>query len=307
MDYGGILSRTWEVTWKYKGLWVLGFLASCGAAGQSNGGSGGSGLQYSMSAPQAFRSSSEAIDPAVLVAIAVVLILVFLCLGLLVLALSVIAQGGLIAGFSRADDGADVSLREAFRFGAAHFWKLLGIRIVFWLVGIVLVLFVIVGLVVFILGTFGIGLLLIPLCCCLVIPFALLGILVEAYMVLTMVAAIEEELGVLDAFRRSWDVFRANFVPVAIMGLILVLGSGILTLIFILPMFFVVVPIAIGLLAGGDESILFSLIAGGFCFLALIPVIIVVNSIITTFVTGGWTITYRRLIGRRGAEVLGSA
>ena len=42
MDFGKVLSRAWEITWRWKVLWVLGFLA---ALGQGTG--GGSGPQFS--------------------------------------------------------------------------------------------------------------------------------------------------------------------------------------------------------------------------------------------------------------------
>jgi hypothetical protein len=50
MDYGWVLKRAWEITWKFKGLWVLGILASCssgGGGGGGGGGSSGSGYQFS--------------------------------------------------------------------------------------------------------------------------------------------------------------------------------------------------------------------------------------------------------------------
>jgi hypothetical protein len=50
MDYGWVLKRAWEITWKFKGLWLLGILASCSAGGGGGGngaGSSGSGYQFS--------------------------------------------------------------------------------------------------------------------------------------------------------------------------------------------------------------------------------------------------------------------
>ncbi len=50
MDYGWVLKRAWEITWKFKGLWVLGILASCsggGGGGGGGGGSSGTGYQFS--------------------------------------------------------------------------------------------------------------------------------------------------------------------------------------------------------------------------------------------------------------------
>ena len=42
MDFGKVLGRAWEITWRWKMLWVLGFLA---ALGQGNG----AGPNYSLS------------------------------------------------------------------------------------------------------------------------------------------------------------------------------------------------------------------------------------------------------------------
>ena len=44
MDYGKILRRAWEITWRWKVLWLLGFLAALG-----NGGGGGGGTSYTSS------------------------------------------------------------------------------------------------------------------------------------------------------------------------------------------------------------------------------------------------------------------
>src|SRR3990172_6348588 len=31
MDFGKVLTRSWEIIWKFKALWIFGILASCGA------------------------------------------------------------------------------------------------------------------------------------------------------------------------------------------------------------------------------------------------------------------------------------
>ena len=32
MDIGSVLTRAWNITWKYKVLWLLGILAGCSAS-----------------------------------------------------------------------------------------------------------------------------------------------------------------------------------------------------------------------------------------------------------------------------------
>jgi len=49
MDYGEVLSKAWQITWKYKVLWIFGILAGCGGQFGNNsfnyslGGDGGPG------------------------------------------------------------------------------------------------------------------------------------------------------------------------------------------------------------------------------------------------------------------------
>ncbi len=44
-NFGEVLTRAWQITWKYKVLWIFGILASCsrGGGGGSSGGSSVSG------------------------------------------------------------------------------------------------------------------------------------------------------------------------------------------------------------------------------------------------------------------------
>jgi hypothetical protein len=246
----------------------------------------------------------ESVDPLLIAGIALAVICLVLLISLLLLALGVLAQGGLIAAFSRADDGHDVSLGQAFGLGTTYFWKLIGIRALFWLAGFVIVMVIIAISIPLILATFGLALL---LCCCLILPLILIGILVDAYVVTTMVAAVEEEMGVFDSFRRSWELFKVNYVPLGVMAVILIVGSGIINFILVLPFIFAVLPVVIGMSLIAEAEILVAVAVMMLCMLALLPIFLLINAVITTFTTGGWTITYRRLIGREGVEVLGSA
>ena len=66
MDYGKVLSRAWEITWRWKVLWILGFLASLASGGGGGGGpsssfSGGDIERWTQDylAPEAARSPRE--------------------------------------------------------------------------------------------------------------------------------------------------------------------------------------------------------------------------------------------------------
>ena len=42
-NFGEVLTRAWQITWKYKVLWIFGILAGCTNGGGGGGGGGNSG------------------------------------------------------------------------------------------------------------------------------------------------------------------------------------------------------------------------------------------------------------------------
>lgn len=313
MDYGAVLSRAWQIGWRNKALWILGILAGCSSSGRGGGGqstSGFRGYQFDGSdLPNGVNGNFQGFERFLSDNGSVVLLIVLglsclaIVIGLFFLALGVIGQGGLIGGYIKADEGAKVTLGEAFNFGLQNFWRLLGIRVVFWLVGFVVAIVLVLGAVGFGIITLGIGLLcLIPLIC-LLIPLALA---LDAYIVLTMIAAVDEDLGVMESFGRSWAVLRANLGPVVVMGLVLIIGGGIVSALIFLPFVGVVVPAVTGFLVGSDVAVRSGVALSALCLVAGIPLAIALNGVITTFITGAWTLTYRRITGKQGAELAAS-
>ncbi len=301
MDYGWVLKRAWEITWKFKGLWVLGILASCSSGGGGGGGGGGSsGSRYQFSGESdprivQFQRWIESIPSETWIAIAVIAGLAIFVLGLVALALGVIGQGGLIAGFNQAENNGTVTLGEAFRIGKANFWRLVGVRIVFWLGGVLLALAIVAVVAMIAIGTMGIGLLcLLPLLCLLIPAGALVGV----YVMLTQVALVTEGLGVSDSFRRSWEVLKQNLGPIIVIGLILLFGSLVIGLVMALPLIAAVLPAAAGLAFGTDQSTTTGLVTAGLCLVVYLPLMIVANGVLQTFVTGVWTLSFRQLTGR---------
>lgn len=308
MDYGEVLRKTWDISWRNKGLWLLGILAGCSASGRGNFGnstSGARGYNFDSSEFPRFDGGDYFEDVlGIQEEVIIPIVLGFICLGLIialvVLVLGVIGQGGLIAGFKRADDGADVSFAEAFGDGTQVFWKLLGIRITFFIAGFVIVIVLILGTVLFGIATLGIGLLcLIPLLC-LLIP---VGLGVDSYIILTMVAAVEEEIGVFESFGRSWTTLKNNLGPIAVMILILIVGFGILGFLIALPFLGIVVPVITGLVVGTEIAVASGIAITLLCLMAAIPLLVVMYGLLTTYATGAWTLTYRRLNGTVGAEL----
>ena len=295
MDFGGILTRAWQITWKHKGLWVLGILAGCASGGSGGGGGrGGSSLNYSFNGNEfpELQRTFETIPEGTWVAIVLGLLCLVFFLALLFWVLGALGQSGLIAGFKAAEDGEDVTLSSAFQLGTKVFWKVLIIQVIVGIATFIavaaLLLFGIGGTVL----TLGLGLIcLLPLICIL-IP---VGIAVGVYTTFTKVALVVEGLDIFSAFSRAWEVIKSNAGDVIVMSLILLIGGGVLSFLLALPFILVAVPFILGVVAGTDTGIQVGFITGLVCLAGYLPILIVLNGILQTFLYGSWTLTYLRL------------
>ena len=295
MDISAIFKRAGEITWKHKGLWVLGILANCSGSG-SQGSSNASRMpQYSVGGgefPQ-IEHWLQSIPEGARIAFGIAVVCGMLLLALVFWVLAAIGNGGLIAGFQMAETGETVTLASAFQQGIRYFWKLLVIQLILGLASLVVFVPVIFGGALMSVLTLGIALLcFIPLLC-LLVP---LGIALTIYTLLTQIALIVEELDIVAAFQRAWEVFRSNLGQVVVMGLILGIGGFVVGLILAIPFILMALPFITGLIVGTDTSSLTGFSVTIIGILLYMPVLLVAGGIMRTFITGSWTLTYRSLI-----------
>src|SRR3989304_4627432 len=107
MDDADVLKRAWGITWKNKGLWILGILAACTGGGGGGGGSGAyqsSGDQFSGDGGPGLRRFFENIPQETLTLVAIAAAVLAILLGMTFFVLGILGQAGLIAGVSRADE-----------------------------------------------------------------------------------------------------------------------------------------------------------------------------------------------------------
>jgi hypothetical protein len=307
MDFGAILKRTWDITWKFKGLWVLGILAGC--SGRNGGGSGGNAsnsinFQGSGDSFPQLERFFNSIDPAVWIGLAAAIVLIVLLLVVVFLVLAILGQAGLIHGFDRADEGEMVTLSGAFRGGLPYFWRLFGLQVLLFVLSIVMVGFIVAALLVIGILTLGIGLLcLVPLIC-LLVPLA---VAVGAYLQLVQVAIVVEDIDIFRGFGQAWQAVKDQPGGLIVMTLILVLGGGIVGLLISLPLIALIIPVVTGLLMGTNTAVGVGVGVAVIGFLLYLPILIVLNGILQTYIQGAWTITYRRIIDRPGAAELATA
>ena len=285
MDYPALLKRAWELTWKHKILWVFGLFTSCsGQNFQFNFSGPSNSIRYEFGQGELDQASRffQEYGQELMAGFAVF----FLCMCLLVLALWVIgalAQGGLIAGFSMAHEGAVVTFNTVWEQGVRFFGRILVIN----LIPLVLVIFAILLVVL------TLGICIFPLIC-LAVPLALaVSVLVK----LASNAVVVEDLSVGEAVEKAWQIMQTRLGELVILGLILVVAGFIASLVIGAPFLLTAAPFLTGLIVGSEEVVQTGVGFLVVCGALYIPVMILLNAVLTTFANGAWTLAYRRWAG----------
>ncbi|PKN94575.1 MAG: hypothetical protein CVU44_05690 [Chloroflexi bacterium HGW-Chloroflexi-6] len=305
MNIGEILSKSWQIIWKFKILWIFGILASCveggGGGGSGGGGGGDSGFNgEDLGLPiegwvNDFVRYFENFEshPEQYIGLIAIILMVFCVLWLLALALGTMGRIGLIKGALLGDQNTEsLSFAELWQESTPYFWKVLGLWLIMWLAS-----FVLVALIVLVFGlgaalTMGIlALCLIPLLC-LFIPLSWLANLLFEQ---ATIAMIKEERSASDALQRAWQLFRANLSNYLIMALLLFIIQLAVGALLSLPIFLIVIPAMFGLALGIDQGMRTTLIISGLCFVVYIPVLIILGGILRAYVWTAWTLTFTRL------------
>jgi hypothetical protein len=292
MDFGAVLSRTWQIIRKHKVLWIFGILAGCTGVGSSGGGN--TGIRFSgQDMPrnlQPFIEPFQRIPNWQIATLALIVIIVVITLVLLAIVLGTVGRIGLIRGTLLAEQGSErILFGELFSDSLGYFWRVLVINLVG---GILLfIAFMIIGLPL-ILVTCGAALL------------CILPLLWFAQLVIeqTNIAIVVENTGISDGLRRGWEVVTKNLGPMIVMALILFLGVGLIGGIIIgLPLALVAFPAIAQVFLGGLDPLSFPRFAGPgiwislLCLVAYLPVLIVLSGILQAYISSAWTLTYMRL------------
>lgn len=303
-NFGEVLTRAWQIVWKHKVLWIFGILAGCGRGGtrfNSNSGGGDGGGSGQPNFPPEVLRLFQTIQENLTTYIVIGCILMLLIWAVVVF-LSTIGKVGLIRGTFQADGGAEkLIFGQVFSESTPYFWRIFGLSLIVGLpIFLVMMALVALFMVVAISASNGSNaspagiLAMLPLmigCFCLLIPVMfVIGLIVSQ----AERALILEELGVLPALSRGWEIFRGNIGPIVLMGIILAVIGLVVGFVIALPILIVVIPAAIAFMANQGQSWT-PLIFMGICICLYIPVSLVLNGIATAYMESVWTLTYLRL------------
>lgn len=307
-NFGEVLSRAWQIIWKHKVLWIFGILAGCSQGGGrfnsgSNGGGSGAGTGPYNLPPQLERLFEWVSVHAVsFIVIAVTLACV---LAIITVFLGTIGKVGLIRGTWRAEGGAEhLIFGQLFGESTPYFWRMFGLSLIPAVPVLIFVFFLVIGAAVFAtsasqagragaLGALG----MIPIvlaCICLFIP--IMWVIGMVFKQSERVIVLEDS-PVLPAISRGWDIFRNNLGPVIIMTIILGVIGLVVGFIIAIPVLIMVLPAAVAFAAGNGQNFT-PLIIAGILFCLYLPVLWLLNGILSAYTESAWTLTYMRLTGK---------
>lgn len=309
MNYSEVLSKSWKIIWKYKILWVFGILAGCAESSGGGSGGGGSSSGYTNGGydngnfnfnGNEFLSTLESYVYKVTDFIQNIPWWVWVLAAILLMALIVVSiflgivgRTGLIRGASQGDsDPVKLSFGELWRESLPFFWRIFLLDLLYFGVGLAVTLILVLPLILLTVLSLGlIWLCLIPLICLLVPVMWALDIFIKQ----SYIALINDNLGVFDAVKRAWQIFKPNVGHMIIMGLILFFGSLVIGLIISLPVLIAVLPVVFGFMNNTAESMRSGVIAALVIFAIYMPVGILLSGILRSYIYTAWTLTYRRL------------
>lgn len=313
-NFGDILTRAWNITWKHRALWLFGILASCGTGGGFNF-SGSSNFNSSAQnsgtgePPQFIRDMAQAFNnPDNIIKIVVIIFAILLVLSFVITAVSVIGRIGLIRGTMQVEKSEAPVMGELFSGGWPYFWRS------FWM-------WVLIGFpFAFVYLAIGIGFLagilaffaaisvdeqsarlfafvpVLAACACFT---ALFGIVLGWVGQQAQTALVLEDLGIVDSVKRGWGIVRKNIVSIILMSVVLGLIHWFASLLIGIPLIIILVPTLVAFIvsmsASGGEPSFTPFIIAGVAMLCYLPVSLTANGILTTFTQSSWTLTYVEL------------
>jgi len=287
-DFGYVFSRSAKILWKYKALWVFGILSSCSRWGinldnitnRSNN-RGNSGLPPAIEQARVWLEA----HPFVIAGLVIATIL----LAFLSILIGTVGRVGLIKGALKVEGGAEaLPFGETWSESIPYFWRVFGLS---FFISVFFIFLVYLPLFVFGFLTAGIGFICLTPIFCLLIP---VGIVINQVVELGNVSIVNNDLGIMEAFKRGWTLFRNNIGPVLVMALVLGVISTIVNFILALPIFGIAVPtfLAYGI---SDQQNNLPLILGGVCFALYLPVYWFVLSLVNSYRGIAWTLVYQQV------------
>lgn len=253
MDYGNILRRAGEITWRHKLLWLFGFLASLNTRFRFDVDSEIPPVRHLRHWAAEFVSSPS-FGPVV-----VSLFLFFLLVSLVFSILKALGRSGLVDQVNQIENGFTPTVQAGWQAAKRYGWRVFWISFLLGLPTLVLMMVgllpLIIPLILLVLGLTGAGpgglsvfepwsqflICFTPACCLGVLLGEFLGVIGA----LAERVCILEDRSVWESITGGWELLRDKFAPVAVLWLILVgvrVGIVVLFILMLLPLAVISLP-----------------------------------------------------------------
>lgn len=317
MDYGKLLSRSWQIVWNNKFMFVLGFLAALGGSGGGGSGGGSSYNTGGTSSDVALEQMQQFFEQYAPLLIG--LLCFGLLLGLVLWLVRLVAEASMISAAARIDAGEKMTFSTAFAAGTAKLGRMVGLGLVmfgpfavFALVGLATFFGALLSAGVFetagdvapetVFGSMGAIGLLFACLGCLAVPF---GILVSIIYPFAQRGAVLQDLGVVESIRHGWRVVSSNVVDIIlliILFLVITFLFGIVTAVLLIPFALItVVPMILSLVATETVNVA-SMVFAGVGVICLGVVGAAISSIARAFQSTTVTLAYQQFVDKKPAE-----
>ncbi len=314
MDYGKLLTRSFEITRKYRALWLFGILlALFGGGGGVRGNFGfpgnvpGGGRQGGDGLPTPPRELLDALP--LIVTLLVCVIIVWIIVGIV---LRLLSRGALIGLVQELEANQTTpTVRRGFSIGASRFWSLLGIALLINIplvvLSIALVLLSALPLVAALLGAAArggsedFGLLLaagvlgwLALFCCVILFLILLGLAVHLLYEFIVRACVIANRGALDSIREGYRLVRANLGNAIVLYIfVIAIGIGFGLLMIPVALVLIGIPIGVGIVIYAlANSAGAALLAGILIGIPMLLILLFISGLYRAFESTLWTEGY---------------
>ena len=283
-DFGDVLTRAWKITWKHKVLWAISILPFFTMLiflpfwlillFQKN---------VDFNAISTWMENPVYMTIAIFVYFVVIVFSVFL---------QIASRSSLTLGIYRAEAVLQpVTFVDLLRNGFRYFWRILGISLV---IGIgIMVLFIAFFAIMAALSVVTMGFAMIcfqPLFILMIPLFLLVMALTEQ----SESAIIADEMNVMDALKRAYELIKSNFWKYVLITLIVYFGMNILisivTFPLMIPMFFFMIR---SMEAGPDFNTIIRMQA--VFGVVILPLMALVQGFSLTYMKSAMMLTYLQL------------
>ncbi len=278
-DFGEVLTRARQITWRYKGFWFIGIVISLVSFVFASINLAHNPAFSSFAVPSAVNTQ---LAPIMLSNVSVIL-LTILSVPLFVIAISIPSLGTV-----QLEQGSEnVSFGQMIRSVLPYFWRILIIVLLVWVGMFLAILTLIAGVILLSFLTLGIGL----LCVLPLFILLILGVvLVYALMEQGVSAVLVDNLGVFSALQRAWELIQKNPRVMILMSLISYMVAIVAIMIISIVM---MIPIG----GSGPNIQLFQTLSPTIILwmLAFLFLYAVFQGMLLTYLQSVWTLIYLRL------------